>query len=48
MYVSNSRNTNFGDLPFYGDQRFIPGQQIYRANDDILERFNNALIADMY
>ena len=41
MCVSNPWNNDFYDLPFYGDQRLIYGRQIYHANDDIIESFNN-------
>ena len=33
MYVSNPQNSDFGYLPFDGDQRLITGQRIYLVND---------------
>ena len=48
MYVSNTRNANFDDLLFYGDQRLISGRQIYRVNDDIVEKLKNYSIIDIY
>ena len=48
MCVSNPQIFDFDDLPFYGDQRLINGQQIYLINDDIVERLNNGLIVDVY
>ena len=48
MCESNPRNAYFGDLPFDGDERLIPGQIIYHINDDIVERLNNSSIIDLY
>ena len=48
MYVSNPQNSDFGYLPFDGDQRLITGQRIYLVNDDIVERLENGLIVDVY
>ena len=48
MYVSNPQNDNLNDLPIYGDQTFITGQQIYNINNYILESLNNGLIVDVY
>ena len=39
MYLSNPKNSDFGDLPFYGDQRLITGWLIYCSIDDIIEGF---------
>ena len=36
VYVSNPINANFGLLPFYGDQRLINVQRMYRVNGDII------------
>ena len=48
MYESNTKNANFYDLPFYGDERLIYGRRIYCVNDDIVERLNNGLNIDIY
>ena len=48
MYVSNPQEDNFDDLPFDGDERLITLRQIYRTNDDIVERLNNGLIVHIY
>ena len=36
IYVSNTLNSDFYDLPFDGDEKLITRQQIYCENDDIL------------
>ena len=48
MYVSNPWNSDFSDLPFYGDQSLISGLKIYGVNDHIVERFHNGSIVDIY
>ena len=48
MYVSNTWNENFYDLPLYGYQSLISGQRIYFVNDDIIEMLNNFSISDVY
>ena len=48
MYESNPRNEDFVDLTFDGYQRLIYGRRIYRVNDDIVFKFNNGLIVDIY
>ena len=41
MHESNPQNEDFDDLPFDGDKWLITTQQIYRRNDDTVERLNN-------
>ena len=48
MYVSNPQNADISDLTFYGDQRLISRQQIYRVDGDIVESLNNGYIIDIY
>ena len=48
MYEGNPRNADFDDLTFDGDQRLIYGWQIYRVNEDIVERLDNGSIFDVY
>ena len=45
--VINPRNTNFNDLPFDFDQRFINRRQIYCINDNIIKKLNIVLIVDV-
>ena len=48
MYESNNINYNFYDLHFGGEEMLLTRRQIYCINDDIVERFNNGLIVDVY
>ena len=48
IYGNDPQNDNFDDLHFYGDQRLIDRQQIYCANDDIIERLKNILLVYIY
>ena len=48
MYISNPRSTDLENLPFYDDKRLMAGQRVYHINDDIVFRFNNVLIVDVY
>ena len=48
MCVCNRQNADFGDLPYYGDQRLIAGWRIYCVNDDIIGMLSNCLIIDIY
>ena len=48
MYNNSPRNSDFNDLPFDVDERLISRRKVYRINDDIIERFNNNLIVDIY
>ena len=36
MYEGNPQSSDFGDLPFDGDERLITRQRIYCINDDIV------------
>ena len=48
MYENNHQNDYFYDLRFDGDHRLISGHQIYRVNDDVIERLNNGSIIYIY
>ena len=48
MYESNTQSVDFDDLPFDNDEGLISGRQIYRINDNIVERSNNSLIIDVH
>ena len=43
-YESNPQNANFGDLPFYVDERFITRRRLYCKIDDIIFRLINGSI----
>ena len=44
IYKSNPQNSNFGDLPFDSDERWIDRQRLYHIKDDIVLRLINSLI----
>ena len=48
MYEINPQNANFDYLTFDGDEKLITRRPIYCMNDDIVFRFNNSLIFDLY
>ena len=48
MCVSKPRRSDFNDLPFDGDQRWVPRRRIYCINYDIVERLNNGFIIYVY
>ena len=35
-YKCNPRNSDYYDLPFYGDTRLIPRRRLYRINDNVV------------
>ena len=47
MYVINPRYYDLSDVPFDDDERLIAKRQIYRINNNSVERLNNGSIVDI-
>ena len=43
IYESNPQNSDFGDLPFDGDEILIARRRLYHINDDIAFKLFNDL-----